>query len=148
MAFLFVPINSGILSQFGGATLGQVSGLLNLFRQIGGSMGIALVATLLNTRSHQNYIDIVSHISLLNRNTQSFFFGSVKGMMSRFPVDIGMTTYREAALKALYFRVNNQVFMMSFNQLIWVMMFIFSLSFIPLYFLKFKVKPTKAVDAH
>lgn len=148
MAFLFVPINSGILSQFNGAVLGQVSGLLNLFRQIGGSMGIALVATLLNTRSHQNYIDMVSHVSLLNRNTQSFFFGSVKGMMNKFPVDVGMTTYKEAALKALYFRIQGQVFMMSFNQLIWVMMFIFSIAFIPLYFMRFKVKPTKAVDAH
>ena len=45
MAFLFVPINSSILSQFSGENLGQVSGLLNLSRQIGGSIGIALVAT-------------------------------------------------------------------------------------------------------
>ena len=148
MAFLFVPINSGILSQFTGATLGQVSGLMNLFRQIGGSMGIALVATLLNTKSHQNYLDIVSNISLLNRNTQAYFYGSVNAMMSKFPTDLGMTTNMEAALRSLSHRVSNQVFMMSFLQLVWVMAIIFSFSFIPLYMLKFKVKPTKAVDAH
>ena len=51
MAFLFVPINSSILSQYSGMAMGQVAGLLNLFRQLGGSAGIALVATLLNTKS-------------------------------------------------------------------------------------------------
>ena len=60
MAFLFVPINSSILSQFKGVALGQVSGLLNLFRQIGGGVGIALVGTLLAMQSQQNYIDISS----------------------------------------------------------------------------------------
>ncbi len=148
MAFLFVPINSGILSQFKGATMGQVSGLLNLFRQIGGSIGIAMVGTLLTSKSHQNYLDIVSNISLLNRNTITMYNQSVNAMMSKMPMDIGFATGQDAALQSLYLRISNQVFMMSFNQLIWTIMIVFMFAFIPLYTLRLKSGPVKPVDAH
>lgn len=147
MAFLFVPINSSILSQFSGAALGQVSGLLNLFRQIGGSIGIALVATLLARSGRQNYLDLSSKVSLLNTNTQTFFNQSVAGLGMKMSNAVGMTPPRNAALMALYYRMQNQVFMMSFNQLVWIIAIIFSLVFIPLWRLKLRyvVKP---VDSH
>ena len=46
MAFLFVPVNSTVLSQFSGAAIGQAAGMLNLCRQLGGSVGIALLSTI------------------------------------------------------------------------------------------------------
>jgi DHA2 family multidrug resistance protein len=62
---------------------------------------------------------------------------------------VGMNaTVQSAPLKSLYFRIQNQVFMMSFLQLIVVIMVIFSFSFIPLYFLKFKKKPQAVMDSH
>src|SRR6185437_14884106 len=82
MAFLFVPINSSILSQFSGSDMGQVSGLLNLFRQLGGSVGIAVVATLLETMSRQNYLDLVTKVTLLNPNVQQFYRGTGGAMAS------------------------------------------------------------------
>lgn len=148
LAFLFVPINSSILSQFKGAELGQVSGLLNLFRQIGGSMGVALVATLLEKNSHQNYLDLSTRVSLLNPTAQAAFYQSSGGMASKMSDAIGIAHGSDAALKALYFRVQNQVFMLSFNQLVWTIMCIFALSFIPLFLLELKVKPTGPIDAH
>jgi DHA2 family multidrug resistance protein len=45
LAFLFVPINTIVLSQFSGNEIGQAAGLLNLCRQLGGSVGIALIST-------------------------------------------------------------------------------------------------------
>ncbi len=146
LAFLFVPINSSILSQFDGANLGQVSGLLNLFRQLGGSAGVALVATLLATKSQQNFVDLTSKVSLLNSNTQSAYYPMVQGMGQKMTENMGMATGHEAALKSIGFRIANQVFMMSFNQLIWTMMLIFSVAFIPLYFLELKRKTAGPVD--
>lgn len=148
MAFLFVPINSGILSQFSGATLGQVSGMLNLFRQIGGSIGVAMVGTLLVSKSQQNYLDLVSNISLLNRNTQSMYYQTIGSMMSKMPFDVGFASSHDAALKSLYMRIQGQVFLMSFNQLIWTIMIVFAFSFVPLYALRFKVKPVVVSDSH
>lgn len=148
LAFLFVPINSSILSQFKGAELGQVSGLMNLFRQLGGSSGIALVGTLLTKNGHQNYLDLVSHVSLLNHNTREFYYTVSRGMGAKMSQAVGMTTGTDAALVALKGRVLLQVFMMSFNQVVWTIMMIFAFSFIPLYFLRLKSKTVAPIDAH
>ncbi len=148
LAFLFVPINSSILSQFTGANLGQVSGLLNLFRQLGGSAGVALVATLLSTRSQQNFVDLTSKVSLLNPTTQFTYYPLAKGLGQKMTENMGMATGHEAALRAIGGRIQNQVFMLSFNQLIWTMMIIFSLAFIPWYFMELKRKVTGPIDSH
>lgn len=148
LAFLFVPINSSILSQFKGSEMGQVSGLLNLFRQIGGSMGIALVATLLEKLSHQNYLDLVSKVSLLNPNIQSFYAATNNSMAVKMGKNIGFNEGVQGTLKALAGKVNAQVFMMSFLQLVFLMMIMVSFVFIPLYLLKFNRKPVVVADSH
>lgn len=148
LAFLFVPINSAVLSQFKGSTVGQVAGLLNLSRQIGGSIGIALVATMLSKNSHQNYIDLVPHVSMLNQNTQIVYQQSVSGMSGKMAEGLGMGQASAATLTALSRRVQNQVFMLSFNQLIWAIMGIFVLAFIPLYLMKLRVKAKVVSDSH
>lgn len=148
LAFLFVPINSSILSQFKGVNMGQVSGLLNLSRQIGGSIGIAAVGTMLSMRASQNYIDLASKVSLLNSNTQQVYFQSESGIRKKLSNDVGMIKPNIAALTSIKHRLDGQVFMMSFNQLMWIIMLIFSFSFIPLYFLKLRLRPTAIVDSH
>jgi DHA2 family multidrug resistance protein len=148
MAFLFVPINSSILSQFKGVALGQVSGLMNLSRQLGGSIGIALVGTLLTMNTKQNYLDIATHVSALNQQTQSAMMGMQAGMASKMSEAIGGATPQQAALKSLYYRIQNQAFLLSFNQLMFTIGLIFLFVFIPLYRLKLRAKPTGPVDAH
>lgn len=148
LAFLFVPINSGILSQFNGAAMGQVSGLLNLSRQIGGSIGIAMVGTLLTMRGHQNYVDLASKVSLLNSATQQVYYTTQAGISKKLSSGVGMLRADKAALTSIKHRLDGQVFMMSFNQLMWIILFIFSLAYIPWWFLKLKVKPSGVVDSH
>lgn len=148
MAFLFVPINSSILSQFSGASLGQVSGLMNLSRQIGGSIGIALVATLVNSQTQQNFSDLSAHVSELNPQTQLALKQTSFGLNSKLSESLGDATPREAAIKTIYFRIQNQAFMLSFVQLMNVIGVIFLLSFIPLYRLRLKGKTAAVVDAH
>lgn len=148
MAFMFVPLNSSILSQFKGEAMGQVSGLLNLFRQIGGSIGIAYISTVLTTKSHQNYMDVVSHVSLLNPVTQQELGMSVAAMATKMTKAVGFTTLDRAGLSYIAHRIDNQVFMMSFLQLMWIMLTIFAFTFIPLKFLKLKSKPTVITDSH
>lgn len=145
MAFLFVPINSSVISQFEGINMGQVSGLLNLFRQIGGSVGVALVGTLMATRSHQNYLDLASHVSLLNPATQITYYSTLSSFVAKS--GLGFTDAYHATLAAIRGRIQAQVFMLNFMQLIWVIMSVFSLAYIPLYFLKFR-KKAQVVDSH
>ena len=148
MAFLFVPINSSILSQFKGIELGQVSGLLNLSRQIGGSIGIALVGTLLTMRNAQNYVDISSKVSMLDPVTQLTMKQTEAGLLAKLSSGVGQGTAHEAALRALAGRIGNQVFMLSFTQLMYAVAIIFLLAFIPLARLKLRARPVAVNDSH
>ena len=146
LAFLFVPINSSIISQFEGINMGQVSGLLNLFRQIGGSVGVAMVGTLMSSRGHQNYLDLTSKVSLLNPETQMAYYGAIANFMKK--AGVGFADAQTAALRSIQGRIMGQVFVMNFIQLLWTIMIVFAFAYIPLYFLKFKKKTNKVVDSH
>ncbi len=148
MAFLFVPINTVVLGQFRGEALGQVAGLMNLFRQLGGSIGIALIATLLERRNQQNYLDIVSHVSLLNPNTTLALAQSQRGMATQLESAVGFASPTTAGLRALAYRVQSQVFMMSFGQMMWTLLLIFALALIPLYLLQVTQKIEGPIDSH
>ncbi len=148
MAFLFVPINSSILSQFKGINLGQVSGLMNLSRQIGGGIGIALVGTLLTVASHQNYVDISSKVSMLDAPTQIAVQQMQGGMKAKFANEVGQSTARQATLQSLTGRIQRQVFMLSFNQLMYTIACIVLLGLIPLSLIRFRAKPIPVTDSH
>ena len=148
LAFLFVPINSSILSQYSGLALGQVAGLLNLFRQIGGSMGVAFVATTLNVRSHQNYLDLSAKVNAFNHNAMSFYGQITQAMGTKMSEAVGFSQSSKAALEVLYMKVQNQVFMQTFIQLVFIMMMILLLAFIPIYRMKIKKGPVAPVDVH
>jgi len=66
LAFLFVPINTlayvGIPPEQGN----QVSGMINLARNMGGDVGIALVTTLLARRAQSHQVDLVAHTSVFD----------------------------------------------------------------------------------
>ncbi|WP_397602267.1 hypothetical protein [Silvanigrella sp.] len=98
LAFLFIPINSTILSQFSGFELGQVAGLLNLFRQIGGSIGIALIGTLLARNTNYNYNQLISHVTSLNQNAMNTYNSTVIRFSNTFIKDIGLTNTATAAI--------------------------------------------------
>lgn len=148
MAFLFVPINSSILSQFKGINLGQVSGLMNLSRQIGGGIGIALVGTLLTMNSHQNYVDISSKVSMLDAPTQATVQQLQGGMAGKLTNEVGQATARDATLKAVTGRIQAQVFMLSFNQLMYTIACIVLLALIPLSLIRFRARPVAVADSH
>ena len=141
MGFLFVPINGVVLGQFRGQALGQVAGLMNLLRQIGGSVGIALMDTLLERKTHQNELDLASHMSVFNPATQNEL------------LRLGVTDFNHVpsiTLKSLSLRLAQQVYMMSFTQMIWYVLIIYLFSLIPLFLLKTpgKIDPKAAMDAH
>jgi DHA2 family multidrug resistance protein len=146
MAFLFVPINSSILSQFSGMQMGEVSGILNLFRQIGGSIGIAFIGTMLTKTGKQHYADMAPHVSLLDHNTWSAYNGAMSGQ--KLSTSMGMATKAELAMRSLYGRVQAQVFMLSFREIMFIIMSVMVFAFIPLYLLKFKKKVVAVADSH
>lgn len=66
MAFLFVPINTSAFSTVPREKLAYATGLMNLFRNIGGSAGIAMVTTILARREQFHQQVLVSHLTPLD----------------------------------------------------------------------------------
>jgi DHA2 family multidrug resistance protein len=149
MAFLFIPINQMVLGEFQGEALGQVAGMQNFFRQMGGSIGIASLDTLITRFGAQNYNDLLSKVSALNPVAYLAYLQSGAIPNSKFGSEVGMWDTSTLAVKNLYYRVNQQVFVMSFEQLCWVIIVIIACGLIPLYLIKPTVRPgAKIIDAH
>jgi DHA2 family multidrug resistance protein len=64
LSCLFVPLTTLALSDLHGAEIAQGTGLTNMMRQLGGSFGIALLATYVQHRSWSNRSLLISHVSL------------------------------------------------------------------------------------
>jgi MFS transporter, DHA2 family, multidrug resistance protein len=148
MGCLFIPINGMVLSQFRGDELGQASGLMNFSRQIGGSIGIASLSTLLNRYGAQNYRELANHVTFLNTSALSALGQRSHTMITQLPLQLGLVNGQGLALKALYGRVMGQVFLMSFNQLNWTIMVIFALSVIPLATMRVPKKMASNLGGH
>ncbi len=137
MAFLFVPINAVVLGAFRGKELGQVAGLMNLSRQVGGSIGIALINTMLDRNSKQNKLDLIGKMSPFDI-----------GVRANVPTNLDLRSLPESFLRGLEHRVDLQVFVMSFTQMAWVLLGLFLLALIPLATLKPQKGLKAPVDAH
>jgi DHA2 family multidrug resistance protein len=61
LAFLFVPINTVVYSTVTPEKNNQVSGIVNLARNMGGDIGIALVTTLIARRSQFHQAQLATH---------------------------------------------------------------------------------------
>lgn len=66
----FVPLSLVALGTLAPQQVAQGSGFYNLFRQLGGSFGIAILATLVDKRSHFHTQRLGERISLYNNPTQ------------------------------------------------------------------------------
>src|SRR4029077_8870405 len=63
MAFLFVPINTAAYAFLPRDKNNAASGLMNLARNIGGSVGISLVTTMLARRAQHHQANLATHLS-------------------------------------------------------------------------------------
>ncbi len=80
LAFLFVPINTSAYAYLPREKNNAASGLMNLARNIGGSVGISFVTTMLDRRAQKHMSDLMSHLS--NSNAQ--FQATLRGMAQQF----------------------------------------------------------------
>ena len=112
MGFLFVPINVAGTAPLRRDQIGSATGTLNLMRNVGGSVGIALVSTFLARRSqiHQNMM--VQHLSTGNHLVMSHLHGIQGFMFLRVPSSgDGMAP----ALAILYRILQQQAHLLAFT---------------------------------
>jgi DHA2 family multidrug resistance protein len=82
LGMLFVPLTTVALSGLRGKDIAQGSGLTNMMRQLGGSFGVALVATFVEHRSWSHRVDLLSHVSIYDPAVRERLAAMVRGLMS------------------------------------------------------------------
>src|SRR5436305_588588 len=83
LGLLFVPLTTMALSGLRGKDIAQGAGLTNMMRQLGGSFGIALVATFIQYRSWTHRTNLLSHLSIYDPALQERLQAIIRGLMSK-----------------------------------------------------------------
>ncbi|HKJ30761.1 MAG TPA: DHA2 family efflux MFS transporter permease subunit [Balneolales bacterium] len=112
LGFLFVPITTIAFTGVQGKELSLGSGLLNMFRQLGGSFGVALIGTFIERREAFHRSTLVSHINNYDFLSRSRISELTHGFMAN---GSAATTAHSQALKAMDFSLMQQSALMSYN---------------------------------
>jgi DHA2 family multidrug resistance protein len=75
LAFLFVPINTAAYAYLPREKNNAASGLMNLARNIGGSVGISFVTTMLDRRTQKHLSDLMTQLTGANAHFQAVLRG-------------------------------------------------------------------------
>jgi DHA2 family multidrug resistance protein len=67
LGFLFVPLSSATLATLPPDQRTEGAGIYNLSRNIGSSVGISVVTSLLTQNTQANHADIAQHVTAVNR---------------------------------------------------------------------------------
>ena len=139
LSFVFVPISTAAYGTLRNDQIGNASGLFNLMRNIGGSIGISVAQTLLTRRAavHQN--EIINSVPITGQQFQN----SVSNLHDFLSSSFGPSNALHPAQATLYQQLNRQAANWAFVDVFrWLSLLCFFCVVIVWFFKK--VKPGKA----
>jgi len=125
LGFLFTPINNVIFAALKGPEIAQGSSFINLFRQLGGSFGIAVLNTYITNQAKFHRANLVSYLTPGDPN----YLARVHGLTANAVAHgLSLPDAARAAMYGLDRTVQAQAAVMSFNDgfLLLGMSFIFT----------------------
>ena len=139
LAFLFIPINTAAYSYLPREKNNVASGLINLFRNIGASVGISFVTTMLARRAQFHQSVLAAHANAYS----SQFRGAIQGGSQIF-MSAGAVAAQQQSYGQLYGSILRQSSMIAYLDNFW-MLGISALVVIPFVFLM--KRPPKGAPA-
>jgi DHA2 family multidrug resistance protein len=139
--FMFLPLNMATLGPIPKEDIGKATGFFSLTRQLGGSIGVALLASLLSSRQ-------AFHRAILTEKVMSGspdVLARIDAMASGFAAQ-GLSNAHDKALALLDGAVNQQAAIMSFADTFWATALLVVVS-LPLVLLLGKAAKGKAAPA-
>jgi DHA2 family multidrug resistance protein len=136
LGMVFVPLTTVTLSTISKVEMGNATGIFNLLRNIGGSVGIATSATLLSRFSQFYQTNLAGHVNSFDPVAQLRFNELKQAAIAR---GIDAVTAEKTALAMMYGTVQRQSGMLAYNHIFWIIGIAF-LVIIP--FLLLLKKPT------
>jgi len=131
LAFIFVPLTTATFSTMRREEMGNATGLFNLMRNIGGSLGISLSQTLLDRLGQFHHARLAEHLSPYNPQVTSWLHRATAAFTQR---GSSPEHAHQQALRLLDFLTEQQAMAISFNDCFWIMGVLF-LAALPLLFL-------------
>jgi DHA2 family multidrug resistance protein len=144
LAFLFVPINTAAYSALPREKNNAASGLMNLARNIGGSVGISFVTTMLDRRGQFHQERLTSHLTAGNAQLQATLQGMARTMEAH---GIGRVDALQRAYAMIQANVQRQASMLSYVDNFHILAYII-MAMIPLVFLMRRSKSTSGMAVH
>jgi DHA2 family multidrug resistance protein len=111
LGLLFVPLTTVTMDRIRPEAMGAATSLFNLMRNIGGSIGIAVIETMLERYRQAHISSMVGHVDPYTPSAQIMFQNLRSSFMAR-GADAATATQR--AYAALYGMVQRQAAMLSF----------------------------------
>ena len=140
LAFLFVPINTAAYAFVPPTKNNAASGLINLARNVGGSVGISLVTTILARRAQFHQSRLTEQTSALNPR-----FNEALASASR--IFSAPNAHVNSPYALLMQSLERQANTLSYIDCFWLLGLAFAFM-LPLVFLMQKMKPGRAASAH
>ncbi len=137
MAFLFIPTNVMAFYFIPKEKMNNATGLINLARNIGGSVGIANVATLLSRRAQVHQAILVAHLTPFDAPYRNATQGAQQMLMTH---GSNLTLANLQAQGMLYGNLVRQANMLAYVDAYWLLGMTF-LALIPFMFLMKTAKP-------
>ncbi len=144
MAFLFVPINTAAYAFLPREKNNAASGLMNLARNMGGSVGISVVTTMLDRRTQVHLTEFARHLSGANPALKAMLNGASKAMQAHGVSAAGANQQAYALIQGT---VQRQATMLAYIDCFWLLG-VSILLMVPAVFLMKKSKPGGGMAVH
>ena len=141
-AFMFVPFTALAMQDLEGKEIGQGTGINNLMRQLGGTFGVAIFATLLQVQTNAYRNILIENVNPFNPAFQDRFHAAAAGFAAKgYSSDIA----QGLSLKAIEGVVMTQAQLLTYNH-IYAITAVMLLVCIPLFLLQKSNKKTAAQE--
>jgi MFS transporter, DHA2 family, multidrug resistance protein len=137
LGLFFVPLAASTYVNIPREQMGNASGIFNLLRNLGGSFGVAVAATLLSQRSQMHQTFLTERVTPYSPSLREYGQHLLQLIPGVDPSSLGSTR----ALAAIYREVLRQANMLAFNDIFWLFAWLTAI-LVPMTFLMKRPKGT------
>ena len=122
VGLIFVPLNAVGLATIPRASMGNATALLNVVRNLGGGMGVAVVSTLLSRRAQEHQSTLISHVNQFDPETVARLSAWAEHFERR---GADSFTAERRAMATIYQEVTRQAQVLAFADDFWMLFVLF-----------------------
>jgi DHA2 family multidrug resistance protein len=146
LGLTFVPLTNATVSELTPRQIPQGTGMFNLMRQLGGSLGIAIMATLLSRQVRVEKAMLTEHVMAYSPETQARLGMLTRGLMTR---GADALTAQRQALAVVDRQIGGQASVLAFSKIyLWSGLILVGALPLLLIWKHGKAKGMLAADAH